>query len=127
MAVPRYPHLQFPLPLRDSYSYTVDMGLLRTTINTSIPRQARRYTSMQHFFSMEFAVPISLLYLWQSWMNIYGYKWFEIPLMHMGTATQPPCTNFTTVRLISDLEMAVISQKVLSVRVSAELAAGMTG
>lgn len=124
MAVQRYPTGNFPLPMMQAYSYGIDMGIKRTSIKTGIPRQRRAYKTMPHFFSLEFPVPVDSLWQWQTWINIYAYKWFELPLVNAATHGEPLCSNFCIVRFVSDLDVSVMTQKVLSVKVSAELAPG---
>lgn len=123
MAIERYPAV-FPQAQRDPLTITVDMGVRRSPMATGVPRQMRRYKSMPHYFGLEFVVPISMLYQWQTWVGMHAFKWFELPLVNAATANDPVCNNYCVVRFASDLNFSVVNFETMRISVSAELAPG---
>ena len=114
----------FPLPLRDPYAYMVDMGVVRTAMESGGPRQRRRYGSMPHYFTLEFIVAVSDLLGWQQWVNSNAYDWFELPLVNVITIGQSLCENYCLARFISDLNISVLTKDYFRIGVDAELMPG---
>jgi len=104
------------------YAITVDMGLLRTPMESGLQRQRRLYKTMPHTFRLEFVMTVPELGVWQRWVNINGYDFFIMPKLEswlsgaIGEIASPH-----QVRFISNLEIDNPVYGWVRVRVGAEL------
>lgn len=114
----------YPLPQRDPYAYSVDMGVYRTAMESGAPRQRRRYATQPHYFNLEFIVPVADIDTWQQWINQNAYEFFYLPLVNHITIGSTMCGNFCLARFTSDLAISVLTKDFLRVTVAAELQPG---
>jgi hypothetical protein len=93
--------LGLPLPTVSGYGYSVDTGLLRSSVDPSSIRQVRRYDTRPARVSLRFA-PLggAELRTLSAVLDRFGYGWFSLPLvtgMAGGLGPTP-----ARVRLIGD-------------------------
>lgn len=122
MAFPSYPSVH-PIPDRAPYAYGVDMGVVRSDFAAGNSRQRRGYVTMPHLLQLTFHLRVEELYLWQRWINAYGYSWFNLPISTMYAGGPPVASNirYEVVRFVSDLAIAMDGWNWVSVAVSAEM------
>jgi hypothetical protein len=120
--LPRYPG-NFPVPDREPYSYAVDMGVVRSEMAAGNSRQRRAYKVMPHYLSLSFHMRIEELYLWQNWIDAFGYEWFVCPVstMYAGGPPVPANLRDEVLRFTSDLAIGMEGWDWVSVTVAAEL------
>ena len=113
----------YPKPLIDGYGISVDMGVVRTDMETGRAKQRRRFRSMPQMFSFTFVVPIKQLGPWQAYVNQYCYEWFELDATSYLTSSQldDNCSPHV-VRFTSNLEITPFTGESMSVTVTAEMA-----
>ena len=113
----------YPKPLIDGYGISVNMGVVRTEMETGRAKQRRRFRSMPQMFNFKFVVPISQLGPWQAYVNQYCYEWFELDATSYLTSSQldDNCSPHI-VRFTSNLEIAPFTGDSMSVTVTAEMA-----
>jgi len=110
MTNPKYPD-SFPTPTVAGYGIDVDMGLTRTEMEKGIAKQRRRYTNMPHKYTCNFVMDYSVLVSWQSWINEFGYDWFDIELSSMYSSLQDPNCLLHSARVISNLSITPLSAR----------------
>lgn len=120
MAVVVYP-VNFPAPRIAPYAWEVDMGVLRTPMDGGLARQRRLYDVMPHAYALQFALPITLLFDWQSWVNQYAYDYFELPLISWLSSQAATKTSVHIARFTSNLKIEFNPNDAVLVSVSAEL------
>jgi hypothetical protein len=83
------------------YRIAVDMGVLRTPMDSGLPRQRRLYRTMPHAFQLEFVMTVVELGDWQRWVNIYAYDYFTMGRLEtyfagmVGEISSPHSVRFT--------------------------------
>lgn len=98
------------------------MGVLRTPMESGLPRQRRLYRTMPHAFQLEFVMTVPELGDWQRWVNLYGYDYFTMNKLEsyfagmVGEIAAPHSVRFT-----SNLEIDNPVYGWVRVRVGAEL------
>lgn len=117
-----YPSI-FPEPMIDGYTISVDMGVVRTNMETGRSKQRRRYRDMPSIFTLEFAITLAQLGSWQTWVNAYAYQYFTMDMVSYTTSNKvgANCSPHT-VRFISDLSLTPINANAFRVSVMAEVA-----
>lgn len=104
------------------YRIAVDMGVLRTPMDSGLQRQRRLYRTMPHTFQLEFVMTVVELGDWQVWVNQYAYDYFIMPRLEsfyagrLGEISSPHSCRFTS---NLDIDNPVFGW--VRVRVSAEL------
>ena len=112
----------FPDPLVNGYEISVNMGVIRSNMNTGTIQQRRKQKTMPTIFTLEFAVPLEILGSWQTWVNEFAYNYFTINIVsHLTGDTDSSCSPHV-IRFITNLSLSPITSNVYSVTVSAELA-----
>lgn len=121
---PAYP-ATFVIPDRQPYSYSVDMGIIRSEMAAGNARQRRAFTNMPHALSLSFHMRIEELWYWQNWVNTYAYSWFLCPVstMYAGGPPAPSNLRYEVLRFTSDLQVAMDGWDWVAVTVAAELSA----
>jgi hypothetical protein len=120
MAVPIYP-ATFPVPRVAAYQYNVDAGLIRTPMDGGFPRQRRLYDVMPHAWSLEFVLTNATLYGWQTWVNSYGYDYFQIDMTSWLSSQAGKLVVPHIIRFTSNLVVEVSAKPNFVVRVEADL------
>lgn len=107
----------YPKPIKPSYSYIVDMGVSRAAIGTATPLQTRLYNNMPNVASLTFAVEVTILKEWLTWVNQFAHNFFTIKalLFNGGACIDVYC------RFSSDINMTPLSGLAVSVTVEADL------
>jgi len=104
------------------YQVAVDMGVLRTPMDSGYARQRRLYRTMPHNFALEFVMPALELGSWQSWVNQFAYDYFEMPLLEsMWSGAAGAVASVHSIRFISDLSIENVVYGTVRVKVAAEL------
>lgn len=104
------------------YRVQVDMGVLRTPMDSGLQRQRRLYKTMPHVFQLEFVMTVVELGDWQPWVNQYAYDYFVMPRLEswyagaIGEISSPH-----SVRFISNLDIDNPVFGWVRVKVQAEL------
>ena len=104
------------------YAVSVDMGLLRTPMESGLQRQRRLYKTMPHSFRLEFIMTVPELGDWQRWVNLFAYDFFIMPKLEtylagvIGEISSPHQVRFT-----GNLELDNPVYGWVRVRVPAEL------
>jgi hypothetical protein len=114
-----YPQ-DFPCPAISPYNYSVDMGLIRSSMSGGNTRQRRLYSTMPHLFNLTFRMPVKTLVSWQYWVNRFGYGWFNIMMSSMF-CTDGNVAQLHMVRFTSDLNITMFTYGWMEVTVQAEL------
>jgi len=96
------------------------MGILRTPMEGGYSRQRRLYDVMPHVWAIEFEVKVAQLYDWQNWINQYAYDFFKMPLISWLSSQAGTKTSLHVVRFISNLEVELVIDTTVTVRVSVE-------
>jgi len=84
-----------------NYRVAVDMGVLRTPMDSGLPRQRRLYRTMPHTFQLEFIMTVPELGAWQRWVNAHAYDYFTMGKLEsyfagvMGEIATPHSVRFT--------------------------------
>ena len=84
------------------YQVTVDMGVLRTPMDSGLPRQRRLYRTMPHTFQLEFIMTVPELGAWQRWVNAHAYDYFTMAKLEsyfaglVGEIAAPHSVRFTS-------------------------------
>lgn len=122
-SVPEYP-AEFPIPDRQPYAYSVDMGVIRSEMAAGNARQRRAYRVMPHAFGLSFHLRFEELTLWQNWVNAYGYSWFLCPVstMYAGLPPEPENLRYEVLRFTGNLDVQSEGWDWAAVSVAAELA-----
>jgi hypothetical protein len=89
---------EFPLddlgaPLRASYRFAVDMGLVRTPFESGAVRQRRRYLNQPASLSLAWDFNTSQVARFGGFADVNGYSWFTMNLPSIqtpGTFVDPP-------------------------------------
>jgi hypothetical protein len=121
MAAPIYPDT-FRCAQITPYRVTVDMGVLRTPMESGLYRQRRLYRTMPTVFALEFVMTVVELGDWQEWVNLYAYDYFTMNRLEtylagkLGEISSPH-----SVRFIGNLEYDNPVYGWVRVRVGAEL------
>ena len=117
-----YPAI-FPVPDRQPYAYSVDMGLVRSEFAAGNTRQRRAYSIMPHMLSLAFHMRVEELFLWQSWVNQFAFTWIHCPVstMYAGQPPDPANMRYEILRFASDLAVAMDGFDWIAVTVTAEL------
>lgn len=121
MVAPVYP-AEFRCAQISPYSIAVDMGVLRTPMDSGLKRQRRLYRTMPHTFQLEFVMTVPELGQWQPWVNQYAYDFFTMNKLEsyfagkLGEISSPH-----SVRFIGDLQIDNPVYGWVRVKVSAEL------
>jgi hypothetical protein len=76
-----YPQ-SFPCPDRDSYSISLDSGLVRDNEAYPLINQNRVNKHFGTFINVTFTVLVKELFIWQAWVNENGYSWFNMNIAH---------------------------------------------
>lgn len=113
----------FPIPDRQPYSYSVDMGLVRSEFAAGNSRQRRQYNTMPHMLALAFHLRVEELFLWQTWVNQFAYTWIHCPVstMYAGQPPDPVNLRYETLRFASDIAVAMDGFDWLAITVAAEL------
>lgn len=121
-SVPQYP-ADFVVPDRQPYAYQVDMGVVRSEMAAGNARQRRAYRIMPHYLALSFHMRIEELYLWQNWINQFGYDYFLCPVsvMYAGGPPAPANMRREVLRFTSDLQITMDGWNFVGVTVAAEL------
>jgi hypothetical protein len=104
------------------YRVSVDMGLLRTPMESGLQRQRRLYRTMPTSFALEFVMTVPELGAWQTWVNLYAYDYFTMTRLEtylagkLGEISSPHSVRFT-----SNLDIDNPVYGWVRVKVSAEL------
>jgi len=104
------------------YRISVDMGLLRTPMESGAARQRRLYRTMPTQLQLEFVMTIPELGDWQEWVNVNAYDFFtmkKIESMYAGKLGEISSPH--SLRFIGDLEMDNPVYGWVRVKVPAEL------
>ena len=120
MTTPIYP-ASLPCPLIKPYQVDVNMGVLRTPMDSGHARQRRLHRRMPHIFTLEFALSIDQLGRWQPWVNEFGYDWFQLDLSTMYSGQVRELFTKHEVRFISDLKYRTLMHGHVLMQVQAEL------
>lgn len=91
--------LGLPYPETSGYKYSIDAGLLRSSISTAQPRQKRQYETNQRSFSVSWVVSYEQLQIAEPYLQQHGYSWFPLQLLS-GYLPEPIVT--LCVRLTDD-------------------------
>ncbi len=85
MARQKYPDFkkEFRLPNFTPYSLSINMGVLRGTMNEGASDQRRKFSNMPTVIGLEFVMTWESLRLWQEWVNRFAYKYFEMDTISM--------------------------------------------
>lgn len=110
-----------PLPKVEGFSVTVAAGLIKTEM-PSHQAQRRVFNTMPHKFSLTFVMSVETWAVWYNWASDNGYRWFDLYLPTMYAGREFRDIAPITVRFISDLAAANISQTHVQVTVTAESA-----
>jgi hypothetical protein len=100
MAEVTYP-AEFRCAQINPYRVTVDMGVLRTPMDSGLPRQRRLYRTMPHAFQLEFVMTVPELGAWQRWVNAHAYDYFTMAKLEsyfaglVGEIAAPHSVRFT--------------------------------
>jgi hypothetical protein len=116
----KYP-AEFACPQILPYKIDVNMGVLRTPMESGHSRQRRMFRTMPHIFSLEFVLTVKELGRWQAWVNLFAYDYFNMNLESMYSGLADAETIPHTVRFISNLQIENVTQGYVRVRVQAEL------
>jgi len=115
-----YP-VAFPPPRLTPHEWDVDMGLLRTPMEGGFARQRRLFTVMPHAWTLEFALELTQLFAWQSWVNTYAYDFFRLPMISWLSSQAGTRTRAHLVRFTSNLKVTYTPGDSVTVAVTAEL------
>jgi len=121
MANPVYPET-FRCAQWTPYQVAVDMGVLRTPMESGLARQRRLYRTMPTQFRLEFVMTVPELGAWQRWVNQFGYDYFTMGRLEsyyaglVGEISSPH-----SIRFISNLEYDNPVYGWVRVKVQAEL------
>jgi hypothetical protein len=113
---------QYPCPRLSPYSYVVDMGVLRTPMDGGYSRQRRLYDVMPHALALEFVLPVSLLFSWQTWVNRYAYQYFSICLTTYFASEKGVDATPTIARFTSELRIELVEKGYVKIGVDCEIA-----
>jgi len=111
----------FPCPQLLPYDWAVNMGVLRTPMDSGHARQRRLFRTMPHVFQFEFMVPVALLGQWQVWVNDFAYDFFLMDGQSMWSSLLGVAVSPHSVRFVTDLEFNQVSRAYVRARVAAEL------
>jgi hypothetical protein len=100
--------LGLPAAIANSYGYTTDAGLRRTSQSTAEPRQKRDYATDKREFSVSFLLTTAQLRTAENYLQEYGYTWFPLPLSS-GDSTEGVSTLY--VKLIDDPTITAAGSK----------------
>jgi hypothetical protein len=105
------------------YSYSVDMGLVRSEFAAGNSRQRRAYNIMPHMIALTFHMRVEALFVWQSWINANAYTFFHCPVstMYAGEPPTPANLRYEILRFTSDLAVSMDGWDWVGVTVAAEL------
>lgn len=110
----------FPKPIRDPHTFTIDMGIIRADADNGNPVQSRAFKNFPQHFRLEFAVKITNYKTWVNWVNQFGYRWFILKTMTYDRLSEwAPCSD-AYMRFTSDLNVTALTFEVLRVTVEAE-------
>lgn len=113
-----------PAPLINGYSLTVASGVIRSEIDTA-QAQRRVFSTMPHTYTLTFIMTVAQLGAWQQWADTYGYRWFEISLPSFYAGNDNLRISPVIIRLTSGISASNLSQDVVQIAVSAEMAPSM--
>jgi hypothetical protein len=88
-----FPMEDLGAPLRASYRYSVDMGLLRTPFESGAVRQRRKYLNQPAAMSLAWDFNTSQVARFAGFADVNGYAWFDMELPTIqtpGTFADPP-------------------------------------
>ena len=111
-----------PLPDTQTYSGTIDVGLLRTQVPSARAAHFINNNTPTTEISMTFKMKNDLYTFWLSWALNEGYRWFNMPVVSAGTPAN--ITSEQRVRFISDIQLTKLGDNWLSVTVAAEIVPG---
>lgn len=107
---------QFPEPLINGYGIAVEMGIIRTEMENGFAKQRKRLNNMPQSFNLSFAIPLTMLTQWQTWVNDNAYEDFNINLTSFETTTGFCSTH--VVKFISDLNIQPLTADTFSASVT---------
>ena len=110
-----------PSPMLEGLSATVAMGVLRSDIPLA-QAQRRQFITMPHTFMLNFAMDISTLGTWFSWVQTNGYTWFTMPLPSLYAGYAGLDSQALLIRFISDIATVHLASNDVRVSVMAESA-----
>lgn len=103
--MPDYPST-FRLPEWTPYNLEVDMGVIRTRMETGKSRQRRRYNNMPTLMNLTFVMTWKQLRVWQNWWNSVAYEWFDMPAISAYSEGKQDCDTHN-IRCISNLNISI--------------------
>jgi len=120
MTIPKYP-AAFACAQVLPYHIDVNMGVIRTPMESGHARQRRMFRTMPHLFTLEFVMKAVELGRWQSWVNEFAYDYFSLDLESMYSGLLGQITIPHDVRFTSNLTIDNVTYEWVRVRVQAEL------
>lgn len=91
--LPVFPLEDLGAPLRASYRYGIDMGLMRTPFESGAVRQRRRYLNQPAAMSLAWDFTTAQVARFGGFADVNGYAWFTMSLPTLqtpGTEADPP-------------------------------------
>lgn len=112
-----YPQADF-----GTYSGTIDVGLVRTSVPNADASQLRNYNAPTTEISMSFSMTNDTYQTWLTWVLANAYRYFTMPVVSSATPTD--ITSVQRVRFISPIEYQKAGDDWGTATVAAEIVAG---
>jgi hypothetical protein len=107
-----------PCPSISAFSYSANMGVLRTSIATGHARQRRLFKDQPRTYELNWLLTTSQLNQWETFAQQYGYDWHFLPMVTGQVPDWHPAEH--PIRYISNFEVNLAQRDLWEVTVQAE-------
>jgi len=107
-----------PCPSISAFSYSVNAGIIRTSVATGYARQRRLFSDRPTTYDLTWTLTTDQLHAWEAFANKHGYGWHFLPMVTGQCPVWHPSEH--PIRYISDWQVDLLTENVWEVVVQAE-------